>query len=308
LIIAGDDYEKPFDGEVFVRAAELEGLVEGDEIYGHITSDQLYPGTGSLYYAIDEYPEYTNPANYVITVTGSLTVTKNFTPITITAPSDEQYYNGAPLLEPTDAPWAEGLPDGFWAEATKTEGIERTDVGTSSIEVTDYKIYNSDNVDVTACFGNVLLAPGSLTVKPAKIEIEVAYPSYDGDGSAVYGASTVNSYISEGPWWYTVSAEKNDDFTWKITVNDLEQSFTLTATVTAEYNEMKDDYEYRLDYGLSGACLANYDVSVSDLGTSGFLSSRGSGVVLRAGPNQQEQPRLFRPAALLRTAGKMRSK
>ena len=237
---------------------------------------------------------------------GELKVTKNNTLITITAPSDEQYYNGAPLLEPTDAPWAEGLPDGFWAEATKTEGIERTDVGTSSIEVTDYKIYNSDNVDVTACFGNVLLAPGSLTVKPAKIEIEVAYPSYD--GSAVYGASAVNSYISEGPWWYTVSAEKNDDFTWTITVNDLEQSFTLTAAVTAEYNEMKDDYEYRLDYGLSGACLANYNVSVSDLGTSGSLSSRGPGVVLRAGPNQQEQPRLFRPAALLRTAGKMRSK
>ena len=237
---------------------------------------------------------------------GELKVTKNNTLITITAPSDEQYYNGAPLLEPTDAPWAEGLPDGFWAEATKTEGIERTNVGTSSIEVTGYTIYNSDNADVTECFGNVLLAPGSLTVKPAKIEIEVAYSSYD--GSTVYGASTVNAYISEGPWWYTVSAEKNDDFRWTITVNDLEQSFTLTATVTAKYNEMEDDYEYRLDYGLSGACLANYDVSVSDLGTSGFLSSRGSGVVLRAGPNQQEQPRLFRPAALLRTAGKMRSK
>ena len=237
---------------------------------------------------------------------GELKVTKNNTLITITAPSVEQSYDGSPLLEPTDAPWAEGLPDGFWAEATKTEGIERTNVGTSSIEVTGYKIYNSDNVDVTACFGNVLLAPGSLTVKPAKIEIEVAYSSYD--GSAVYGASTVHSYISEGPWWYTVSAEKNDDFTWTITVNDLEQSFTLTAAVTAEYNEMEDEYEYRLDYDLSGACLANYNVSVSDLGTSGFLSSRGPGVVLRAGPNQQEQPRLFRPAALLRTAGKMRSK
>ena len=304
VIIEGDDYEKPYDGEAFVRAADMEWPVKGEMIYGHITSDQIYPGEGSLYFAIDEYPEYTNPANYVITVTGSLTVTKNFTPITITAPSDEQYYNGAPLLEPTDAPWVEGLPDGYWAEATKEEGKERTNVGSTPIGVTDYTIYNSDNADVTECFGNVTKVPGSLKVKPTKIVLETSYDMYSGDGTNVYGLNSVDAYIDEGPWWYTISAEKIDDFTWTITVVNLDESFTLTAAVIAEYNEMGDDYEYSLDSDLSGACLSNYVVSIEDQGAFGLISGFGSGVAFRAGPNQQEQPRLSRPAALLRAAGR----
>ena len=95
---------------------------------------------------------------------------------------------------------------------------------------------------------------------------------------------------------------------WNLDTSRIGLAGGSAGACTALYLALKDDnghgIEYSLDCEPSGACLVNYVVSIDDLSAYSALPAHGPGIVLRAGPNQQEQPRLSRPAALLRAAGR----
>jgi uncharacterized protein (TIGR02145 family) len=109
---------------------------------------------------------------------GTLSVTPNTQPVTITAGSSTKVFDGTPLTNDTIS--YSGLPNGFYVEAT-TSGSQ-TDVGTSQNVVNSYMIKNANGEDKTAYFTNVTTVAGTLTVNPTQLTVITgsAIKEYDG--------------------------------------------------------------------------------------------------------------------------------
>ena len=129
--------------------------------------------------------------NYtVINHFGTLTVTPNTQPVTITAGSASKAYDGTALTNNTFT--YSGLPAGFYVEAT-TSG-SRTDVGDGENVVSNYVIRNSNGEDKTAFFVNVTLVPGTLTVNPIGVDITVGNGTWHALSSPMHdGGQTYQS-------------------------------------------------------------------------------------------------------------------
>ena len=134
--------------------------------------------------------------NYtVINHFGTLSVTPNTQPVTITAGSSTKTYDGTPLTNDTIT--FTGLPNGFYVEAT-TSG-SRTDVGTSQNVVNSYVIKNKDHQDKTAFFTNVTTIAGTLTVNPTQLTVITGSSVKEYDGTPLtsdavcirYGIDTI---------------------------------------------------------------------------------------------------------------------
>ena len=139
-------------------------LVNSDRIRVTVRGSRTVPGTSENVCTIDWGT--TRKTNYEVEkIPGTLEVTRNDDPVTLTAASAEKAYDGTALTKP-DGVTAEGLPEGFQVSAS-AEGSQ-TEVGTSENVVgSGFRILNAEGEDVTAYFTNVVLVSGSLTVTPA---------------------------------------------------------------------------------------------------------------------------------------------
>ena len=135
-------------------------LVNSDRIRVTVRGSRTVPGTSENVCTIDWGT--TRKTNYEVEkIPGTLEVTRNDDPVTLTAASAEKAYDGTALTKP-DGVTAEGFQVSASAEGSQTE------VGTSENVVgSGFRILNAEGEDVTAYFTNVVLVSGSLTVTPA---------------------------------------------------------------------------------------------------------------------------------------------
>ena len=180
--------------------------------------------------------------NYtVINHFGTLTVTPNTQPVTITAGSSTKTYDGAPLINGTIS--YSGLPNGFYVEAT-TSGSQ-TDIGTSQNVVNSYVIKNANGEDKTAYFTNVTTVSGTLTVEKADLFITTPSATKPYDGTALTAAF--------------------DPSTGAGSISGLASNESITVTTTGSQTDVgESDNTYTIDWGTTNP--DNYEIR-DNLGT-----------------------------------------
>ena len=180
-VITTGSATKAYDGAALTNdEAAITGLVGGDTAAVTATGSQTVVGSSDNSYSIEWGS--TNTANYSVTEElGTLEVTANTTPVTITAASDSKVYNGTALT--ANSVTAEGLPTGFTVTGTCTGS--QTNAGSSANKVASYRILNAASADVTAYFTNVSTVDGMLTVRKAAAIIETGSETKTYDGSPV---------------------------------------------------------------------------------------------------------------------------
>ena len=189
LSVTTPSASKEYDGTPLAApdGASLEGLVAGETATVAAIGSQTDVGSSANTYAID-WNGTAKESNYEVASEslGTLAVTANASPVTVTAASASKTYDGAPL-EAAGAE-VEGLPDGITAKATASGS--RTDAGTSDSAVASYAFYDASGKDVTSYFSNVSTAEGALTVEPAPLSVatESASKAYDGTPLAAGGS------------------------------------------------------------------------------------------------------------------------
>ncbi|MBR5345729.1 MAG: FecR domain-containing protein [Clostridia bacterium] len=191
LSITTPSASKPYDGSALTATdAVVTGLADGETITVNVTGTITDVGTVENTYTIDWGD--TNSDNYTINHTlGTLEVTAYTMPVTITAATASQPYDGTTL---TDSSYeVTGLPDGFTCEAVVTGS--QHGLGTSDNTVESYFIYNTDNIDVTVAFTNVTTTNGTLTVTTNDTPITLTASSftmaYNGQLRSGFGGVTV---------------------------------------------------------------------------------------------------------------------
>ena len=132
-----------------------------------------------------------NTANYDITVVpGTLTITKSSAAIKVVPGSGSKVYDGTALTKTAhDDFTVTGVPEGFtWtAAADGTVTNVTPGEGEKAVNaVTEFKIFNADNEDVTDQFANIdKSATGTLTINPRPITMTSATDSKVYDGKAL---------------------------------------------------------------------------------------------------------------------------
>ncbi len=241
---------KEYDGtELTYYNWNVQGLQNGEHVWcTYPTGSQTDVGSSENICEID----WGNPGpwseniaqqkNYtVINHFGTLTVTPNTQPVTITAGSSTKTYDGTPLINGTIS--YSGLPNGFYVEAT-TSGSQ-TDVGTSQNVVNSYVIKNANGEDKTAYFTNVTTVSGTLTVEKADLFITTPSATKPYDGTALTAAF--------------------DPSTGAGSISGLASNESITVTTTGSQTEVGESANtYTIDWGTTNP--DNYEVS-DNLGT-----------------------------------------
>lgn len=241
---------KEYDGtELTYYNWNVQGLQNGEHVWcTYPTGSQTDVGSSENICEID----WGNPGpwseniaqqkNYtVINHFGTLTVTPNTQPVTITAGSSTKTYDGTPLINGTIS--YSGLPNGFYVEAT-TSGSQ-TDVGTSQNVVNSYVIKNANGEDKTAYFTNVTTVSGTLTVEKADLFITTPSATKPYDGTALTAAF--------------------DPSTGAGSISGLASNESITVTTTGIQTDVgESDNTYTIDWGTTNP--DNYEVS-DNLGT-----------------------------------------
>ena len=193
------------------NTAENEGLAPGQSI----TSIELSGnGTAVYEYTINITPgsviigNYTS--NYNISLeSGTLSITKNTTEITVTPGSDSKVYDGTPLTKNGhDDFTVTGVPEGFTWTAKANGTVTNVTPGEgekSENAVTEFKIFNANGEDVTEQFSNIdTSATGTLKITKRAVTLtsEYAEKPYDGtsltkQGVTVGGDGFVAGEVSE---------------------------------------------------------------------------------------------------------------
>ena len=241
LTITTGSATKEYDGTPLTSADEEDsGLVEGETVTISTTGSQTDVGSSSntynLVWGTAKESNYT-----VVENLGTLTVTPNTQPITLTAKSASKKYDGIALTNDTVV--ARGLPNGFSVEAT-TSGSQ-TDAGTTENVVSSYVIKNANGEDKTGNFANVTTVAGTLTVEPADLFIATPSATKPYDGSALTAA--FDPSLGAGSISGLVSGE------------------SITVTATGSQTEVGESYNtYTIDWGTTDS--NNYDIHDS-LGT-----------------------------------------
>ena len=128
---------------------------------------------------------------------GSLEITANDAPITVTAASASKPYDGVALT--ANEVNVSGLPEGFTC-AAETAGSQRLP-GSADNVITSCKILDKNGADATANFTNITTVPGLLTVTkndtPITIQANDEEWVYDGEEKYGFGSCTVTG-LPEG--------------------------------------------------------------------------------------------------------------
>ena len=241
---------KEYDGtELTYYNWNVQGLQNGEHVWcTYPTGSQTDVGSSENICEID----WGNPGpwseniaqqkNYtVINHFGTLTVTPNTQPVTITAGSSTKTYDGTPLINGTIS--YSGLPNGFYVEAT-TSGSQ-TDVGTIENVVTSYVIKNANGETKTEYFTNVTTVAGTLTVEKADLFITTPSATKPYDGTALTAA-------------FDPSTEAGS-------ISGLASNESITVTTTGSQTEVGESANtYIIDWGTTNP--DNYEIS-DNLGT-----------------------------------------
>ena len=252
ITITAPSDDKTYDGYPLAVSTDgpwAEGLPAGFELEAEKDYDVTQTDVGTAPVAVTSYKilngtaEVTTYFDNVELVSGTLTV--NPIQLTLTAESDEMYYCGV----------AYSREASFGGDFAEDEGADvyitcdKTGVGEWDLSYTTawYENTKPSNYHITATLGK-------LKILPIKVIVYVS-GVYQYDGNAHDGANYVEAYVDEGPE-YTITAEKTGASTWRLTVNELGDSFTLTATGGGT-----EEGTYPLTCTISGAS-ANYQVTV----------------------------------------------
>ena len=173
---------KVFDGTALTGEAELNGLVGADEgtVSVSATGTITKAGTAQNTYAI--HWNGVSESNYTLTESlGTLEVTPNTTPITVTSGDGYMRYKPYDCIVKNSDYTVEGLPDGFTLRADIT-GEQSWEVGSSPNTIASCTILSADGEDVTDCFTNISTVEGTLTVDKAILSIwsDDSEKTYDG--------------------------------------------------------------------------------------------------------------------------------
>ena len=196
LTITTASASKMYDGTPLTQteAASLSGLAPSDvpAVTMTVTGTITNVGTADNTYAIDWGTA--KQTNYTITETlGSLDVTQNTTPITITSDSGDKPYDGTALTVPTAV--VAGLPAGFTAEYSMSGS--QTNAGSSDNTIASYKILKGEE-DVTANFSSVTLTAGTLTVNKKDLTITSGDANKPYDGTPLTSSAVTIDGLAEG--------------------------------------------------------------------------------------------------------------
>ncbi|MBQ6348512.1 MAG: hypothetical protein IJI71_13310, partial [Clostridia bacterium] len=235
---------KQYDGTPVTSAeASITGLVEGESVTLSATGSQIEVGESDNTYSITW--DRAKAGNYSVNENlGKLTITKNSSTITLTAPSASKTYDGTALTcdgRGEKKVTASGLPDGFTVTATASGG--QTNVGSSANTVNDgYVIRNADGEDRTANFTNVTKAEGTLTVNPkpltgAAVTLSATEFTYSGASQNVTVTGVKLNGATLGAGDYTVSGDTSgtDAGTYTVTVTG-QGNYKESATATWKIN------------------------------------------------------------------------
>ena len=176
-VITTGSASKEYDGTPLTSPeASISGLA-GDETAAVTATGAITDvGTAENSYTIDWGS--TNPDNYTVAEElGTLEITPNTAAVTFSADSGTKTYDGTPL---TGSYTVTGVPDGFFGIA-EVSGSQ-TDAGSSENTITEYKILNSKEEDVTGSFADISTENGTLTVTPAEAVITTGSASKEFDG------------------------------------------------------------------------------------------------------------------------------
>ncbi|MBR0464248.1 MAG: FecR domain-containing protein [Clostridia bacterium] len=176
---------KPYDGTPLTGEATAVGFAEPDGVTVTATGSITDPGSVTNGYTIDWGSG--DPANYAVTETlGTLTVTANDAPITVTAQSFTEVYDGYRW-----GGWyglaTEGLPAGITNQADPE--IYWKDAGTYPLKAA-YDFVDGEGNSVNDRFTNVTLVDGTLTVTPASLTVTTGSASKEYDGQPLTCAET----------------------------------------------------------------------------------------------------------------------
>ena len=187
VTISTGSASKPYDGiELSCPDVTVTGLVESEAGMVSVTAEGSITDVGTVEngYSVDWGD--VNPANYAIAENlGTLEVTVNDNPITITSASATMPYRGGITLMSSEYE-IDGLPEGIVCQA-EMSGMQWT-VGSSPNTISSYQ-FTKDDVDVTACFTNVTLVEGTLTVGKAVVKVWSDSVEKTYDGTPLYGGT-----------------------------------------------------------------------------------------------------------------------
>lgn len=179
---------KPYDGTPLTAGEfTVAGLPDGLTVTATCKGSQTDVGESDN--VIDSYAimngttDVSENFTAVSTVAGTLIVTENKTPITLTPKDCKKVYDGTPLTGSEAV--AEGLPGGFTYTFTLTGSM--TAAGTSDVTIESYTILNASSEDVTSFFANITTGTGTLTIDELQIELDLGgmtrqYNGAYGDG------------------------------------------------------------------------------------------------------------------------------
>ncbi len=175
---------KPYDGTALTAGpAKVTGLVSGETAAVTATGSRTAVGESENTYAIAWGSA--KESNYTVSeALGTLQVTANAGPVTLTAVSAEKVYDGTPLT--AEGVTAEGLPAGFTVTAAVSGS--RTDAGSSENRIISYTILDSEGSDVTGNFTGITAVSGTLKVTPAELTVTTGSASKAYDGTALTNA------------------------------------------------------------------------------------------------------------------------
>ena len=248
LTVTTGSAEKAYDGTPLSSdEAALTGLVSGETATVTATGSLSAPGSVDNRYEISWGSA--KSSNYKVTENlGTLTMTANDIPLTISSAVAEKTYDGTPLTAPgytvEGMPAAPSDPDvepAALSDHTVTAEVtgSRTDAGSSDNTIASYTIRDGEGNDVTDCFSNVTLTEGTLTVNPAPLTIAT------GSATKAYDGRPVTSS--------------------EVTVTGLAAGETVRVTATGSLNSLGSaDNTYEIEW--TGAKETNYQISET-LGT-----------------------------------------
>ncbi len=183
LTIATESASKGYDGKPLTAGASLEGLAGVDSWASYtLTATGSITDLGSTdnTYTLD-WGEI-DAANYNVSESiGTLTVTKNDTPVVVTGPSASFVYSGAEVMMIGGAS-VTGLPDGVSMLMTPSHP-EIKDAGSYETDVSYYILDENLGKEVSSYFTNITVVPGTVTVEPLMLTVDL------GGGETVYNGT-----------------------------------------------------------------------------------------------------------------------
>ena len=200
-------------------------LVNNDSIAGltitgsqtNVGSSENIPSNAAITIATDT-TAVKNPSYAITYLPGTLTVIENDTLITVIAGSGSKQYDGTPLtMTAHDDFTVIGVPDGLTWTATADGTVTNVTPGEGEKAVnavTDFHIFDANNVDVTSYFTNIHRVSGTLAITPKPITITAASDTKEYDGTALTNStySYTNSDLVAGETLASVTVTGSQTF------------------------------------------------------------------------------------------------